>query len=308
MRGRNGGSVDLFPDVGVQIDTPDLAVARIAANQHGALTFEQLLEAGLGRHAIYDRVARGFLHRVHRGVYAVGHTGLSDEGRWMAAVLASGPGAVLSHAGAAALWGLLRPISGPIDISVPGRTGRGSRAGIRLHRCPSLAAGLAPALGRNRALVTRRRGIPVTTPARTVADLSGSVPPHLERRARRQAELLGMTLSGIATDRTRSDLEAEFLGLCRQHGLPSLEVNVRVGRWTVDFLWRGRRLVVETDSYLYHRGEVAFGEDRARDIGLRRLGYAVHRYTEAQIRDRPDEIAVELGEFLSRADDRHSSG
>ena len=76
---------------------------------------------------------------------------------------------------------------------------------------------------------------------------------------------------------------------------------MRIGRWTVDFLWRGRRLVVETDSYLYHRGEIAFRDDHERDMGLRRLGYVVHRYTEAQIRDRPDEIAMELGELLGKA-------
>jgi very-short-patch-repair endonuclease len=206
----------------------------------------------------------------------------------MAAVLAFGEGAVLSHGSAAVHWGLLKPIAGPVDVSVPTRAGRGKRAGVRLHR--------RAALGQPD--VTRHMGIPVTTPARTVADLPGAVPPRLAKRAHRQAEVLGLPLGETVTDGTRSDLEDDFLDLCRRHALPAPEVNVRVGRWTVDFLWPDRRLVVETDSYLYHRGKVAFEDDHERDFGLRGLGYDVLRLSEKQIGEGYERVARLLVEAL----------
>jgi very-short-patch-repair endonuclease len=231
--------------------------------------------------AVRRRVERGVLHRLHQGVYAVGHLAIDHQGRWMAAVLASGRDAVLSHGSAAAHWGLLRPLDGPVDVSVPTRAGRRRRGGIRLHRRPALIA----------ADLTRHRGIPITTPARTVADLSGVVPPRLARRARRQAEVLGMPLgSATASDRTRSDLERDFLRLCRRHGLPAPQVNVRLGSWTVDFHWPGRGLAVETDGYAYHRGEVAFEDDRARDLGLRAMGIEVIRLSGRGLSEEPARI------------------
>jgi very-short-patch-repair endonuclease len=220
----------------------------------------------------------------------------------MAAVLACGEGAVLSHASAAALWGLLRPMSGPVHVSVPTRHGRRQHIGIRLHRCPSLGA---PAREHSRggeavSLATVRNRIPVTTPARTVADLEGAVEARLVRRARRQAEIAGYSLAlGTRTDRTRSDVEGAFLELCRAHGLPAPEVNVRVGRWMVDFLWRERRLAVETDSYRYHRGSVAFEDDHARDLELRARGFDVRRFTELQIGAEPERIAADLRAALA---------
>jgi very-short-patch-repair endonuclease len=141
-------------------------------------------------------------------------------------------------------------------------------------------------------------GIPVTTPARTVADLPGAVPPRLARRAHRQAAVLGLPLGKAVTDGTRSDLEDDFLDLCRRHRLPPPEVNVRVGRWTVDFLWPDRRIVVETDSFLYHRGKVAFEDDHERDLGLRGLGYDVLRLSEKQIAERDGRVAALLVEAL----------
>ncbi|MEX2107374.1 MAG: DUF559 domain-containing protein [Solirubrobacterales bacterium] len=147
-------------------------------------------------------------------------------------------------------------------------------------------------------MATRRLGIPVTTAARTIEDLRGAVPAWQWRRAVRQAEIGGLHL-GIETDRTRSDLERDFLRLCRRRGLPLPEVNVRIGRWTVDFLWRPQRLVVETDSYLYHRGHVAFRDDRARDLDLRRLGLEVRRFSEQQISDEPDLVAMDLAEVFA---------
>jgi very-short-patch-repair endonuclease len=212
----------------------------------------------------------------------------------MAAVLACGDGAILSHGSAAVHWGLLRPVDGPVDVSVPVRSGRRRRRGIRIHRCASLAAGH----GTPGRLVTRHRGIPITTPARTIADLPRVFPPHLVRRATRQAEVLGLPLGGTVTDGTRSDLEVDFLHLCRRHSLPAPEVNVRVGRWTVDFLWPDRRLVVEADGYLYHRGKVAFEDDRERDLGLRGLGYEVLRLSEKQIAEGGERVAGLLVEAL----------
>lgn len=207
----------------------------------------------------------------------------------MAAVLASGDDAVLSHGSAAALWGLLRPISGPVAVSAPTKAGRRRRAGIRLHRCASLRPDQA----------TRHRGIPVTTPARTIADLRTTLPPKLVRRATRQAEMKGFSLgSGVETDGTRSDLERDFLQLCRRHHLPEPRVNVRVGRWMVDFLWPTERLAVETDSHRWHRGRVAFEDDHARDLDLRRRGYAVCRFTERQIREDAAEVVADLRDAL----------
>lgn len=222
----------------------------------------------------------------------------------MAAVLACGEGAVLSHGSAAVLWGLLRPLDGPIHVSVPSHAGRGKRTGIRLHRCPSLTAAVADtnAPGHRAtaspSLTTVRNRIPVTTVPRTIKDLRGEVEEHLYRRAVRQAELAGYSLPGEGGDRTRSDLERDFLRFCRRHGLPTPEVNVRIGRLTVDFLWRTQRLVVETDGYRYHRGATAFEDDHARDLHLRRQNYIVHRYTGAQLRNHPDEVVAELGEVL----------
>jgi hypothetical protein len=212
----------------------------------------------------------------------------------MAAVLALGPGAALSHMSAAALWGLLRPEGGPIDVSVPSNSGRRRRDGIRVHRCRSLTADQ----------ITERYRIPVTTPDRTIEDLHGNVPPHLVRRATRQAELAKYPLTARAragTKGTRSDLELDFLAFCAEHGIPRPEVNVRIGKWRVDFLWRAERVVVETDFFDYHRGSVPFEDDHQRDLDLRRAGYAVRRYTGAQIRDHPALVVADLGEVLGLA-------
>jgi predicted transcriptional regulator of viral defense system len=124
--------------MGHKSDTPDSRVGEIAQRQHGVVTLRQLEEAGLTRYAVAKRTKGGRLHRVHQGVYAVGHRGLSWHGRWMAAVLACGEGTVLSHGSAASLWALLKPIEGPIHVSISSTSGRKTRRGIHIHRCPSL--------------------------------------------------------------------------------------------------------------------------------------------------------------------------
>jgi very-short-patch-repair endonuclease len=283
-------------------------MAKIAARQHGVVSIAQLHEVDLDKSAITRRVKSGRLHHMHQGVYAVGHRALSLHGRLMAAVLACGEGAVLSHGSAAVLWKLLKPLDGPIHVSVPNTSGRKSRRGIHLHRTPTLAepspspSSLPIRGGRGRRLLTTHRdGIPVTTVPRTIEDLRAtSFPPRLLRRAIRQAELMGHRLDGIETDRTRSDLETLFLDLCRRHHLPMPEVNVKLGRWEVDFLWRSHRLIVETDSFAYHRGSVAFEDDHARDLDLRAAGYTVLRFSERQLEEEPGRVAADVRRALAQ--------
>jgi very-short-patch-repair endonuclease len=274
-----------------QSANPDRDIAEVAARQYGVISTAQLREAGLDKSAVKRRALAGRLHPIHRGVYAVGHPHLSAEGRWMAALLACGVGAVLSHRAAAAAWRLLpdQP-NAPVDVSIPSDTGKKIRRGIRLHRRPSL----------DPKTVTRHRRVPITTPARTIIDLSKVAPPAEVRRARRQATVLGLQVDGEGKDdATRSELEAHFLELCRQYRLPAPEVNVRIAGVLVDFAWRKRRLVVETDGYRYHRGRVSFEDDRARDLRLRSHGFEVVRLTYGQVTKQPTEIVGVLRKLLA---------
>jgi very-short-patch-repair endonuclease len=234
----------------------------------------------------------------------------------MAAVLACGDRAVLSHHSAAALWKLLKPIDGSIHVSVPTTNGRKPQRGIHLHRCPALSTPREPSPspfylhqegGRGRRLLTTHRDrIPVTSIQRTIDDLDGTVAPYLLRRAKRQAELLNVRLEGAEGRRARSDLEEDFFALVGRHHLPLPETNVKLGRWEVDFLWRQQRLVVEIDSFTYHGGSVAFHDDHARDLDLRQLGFTVLRYSELQLEDEPDRIAADVAAALtSRTQPRH---
>jgi very-short-patch-repair endonuclease len=291
----------------------DLRVAEVAGRQHGVVSVDQLRRCGISEDAIRGRVIAGRLHRVHRGVYAVGHAALPSEARWLAAVLALGRGphdgggsvlehwrAAVSHRSAASLWQLLPVTQGPCDVTVGGDGGRALRSGIRVHRSCSLGS----------SDVTLRGGIPVTAPARTIADLRraisvgapGALSPRELRRAIRQANVLGLPIGEEdATDRTRSDLERAFLLLCRRYRLPRPEVNIRVGPHLVDFLWRDRRFVVETDSYLYHRGRVAFQDDHGRDLELMGLGYEVLRLSERQLEVEPERAAAVLATRLGHS-------
>lgn len=233
----------------------------------------------------------------------------------MAAVLACGDGAVLSHHSAAALWKLLKPISGPIHVSIPTTNGRATQRGIHLHRCPSLSTPRKPSPspsypaeegGRGRRLLTtHRHRIPVTTIRRTVEDLDGTVAPYLLRGAKRQAELKNVRFKDAEGRRARSDLEEDFYALLVDYfpHLPLPETNVKLGRWEVDFLWRSHMLVVETDSFLYHRGSVSFETDYARDLDLRSAGYTVLRFNETQIEEEPARVAALVASELSHQTD-----
>lgn len=215
----------------------------------------------------------------------------------MAAVLAYGEDAVVSHRSAAELWELLKPSGGTVDVSVDGGGGRAKRGGIRLHRRAALRA----------ETLTRRHGIPVTRPAQTIADLRRFVPEKELRRAIRQADVLGLPLGeDVRHDRTRSDLERDFLRICRRYRLPVPEVNVPIGQYEADFVWSKLGFVVETDGYRYHRGKQAFLDDRRRDLELRSLGFEVQRLSEDQIDEEPERVAEILREVL--ASRRHRVG
>lgn len=244
----------------------------------------QLAALGVSRATVAAWTKRGRLHRLHRGVYAVGHAAPSELRRFMAAVRACGEGAALSHGSAAVLWGFLKPLRGPVHVTSPSTSGRVARRGIVLHRSPSLRA---------RGMTILRERILLTTPRRTIEDLPAAVPAHLVRRAKRQAEFLGYEL-GLPTDRSRSDLESDFLAFCQRHRLPRPEVNVKVGPLTVDFLWPEHEVIVETDFFDYHQGSVAFEDDHQRELALRLRGFTVRRYTGDQLRESPAGVANDL--------------
>ena len=274
-----------------KLDTATAALARLAASQHGVVTSRQLAALGISRATISTWVKRARLHRLHRGVYAVGHVAPNPLQRFTAAVLACGDGAVLSHGSAAVLWGFLKPLGGPVHVTSPSLSGKSARQGVALHRSPTVAE---PGARR------WREGIPVTSARRTIEDLPAHLPAHLVRRAKRQAEFLKHRL-GLPSDRSRSDLESDFLRFLFRNRLPRPLVNVAVGDYTVDFLWPRQRLVVETDFFAYHRGAVSFEDDHRRELHLRGRGYTVRRYTGAQIRDEPAAIVADLGRALGVA-------
>ncbi len=220
----------------------------------------------------------------------------------MAAALACGESAVLSHRSAARLWGMLPALGQagrPIDISLPSQSGRKPRKGIRIHRRASLAA----------QMTTKRREIPVTNPARTIADMQPLASPAEFRRMVRQAEVQGLR-TGLEPrrKRTRSELEDIFLGLCRKYRLPMPEVNVKVAEREVDFVWPKLRFAVETDSYGFHRGQYVFEDDHDRDLALRLAGLDVARLTYRQLTTKPDYcmgiVEKELEEAIARTSSR----
>ena len=297
---------------GLTDHTPlDLAIAQIATSQHGVISLLQLVALGLTKNAVTERVRAGRLHRVHRGVYAVGHAVLSSKGRWMAAVLACGEGAVLSYRSAASLHGLHRgPGRSVIDVTSPTRAGR-KRNGIAVH-----AGSLAE---RDK---TEVDGIPVTAVPRTLLDLAelGPVDRAVERavtlqtfdliairellersNGRRGAPRLRRAIAQYDDAPTRSELERAFLALIRRAGLPRPEVNVLVDVYEVDFLWRAQRLIVETDGHETHGTRAAIERDHKRDRRLRMLGWRVERFTWREVMHEPEAVAEALERMLSAA-------
>jgi Transcriptional regulator, AbiEi antitoxin/Protein of unknown function (DUF559) len=287
--------------------SPDAAIAALAANQHGVVTTRQLAALGVPPRAVSRRAADGRLHRVHRGVYAVGHPVLTERGRLTAAVLAGGEGTVLSHAAAAALWGIRASDAESIDVTTDHRSGRRKRPRLRIHRPRTLRPDE----------ITTHDGIPVTTPARTVLDLAATLRRRPLERILDRVEVLELTdypaLHHIAdahpghrgapklraaldthragTTLTKSELEERFLGLCRAHGLPTPLVNTWPSGQEVDFRFPGHALIVEADSWTHHRSRTAFENDRARDARHTRAGYRTLRFTHRQLTEQPATVA-----------------
>jgi very-short-patch-repair endonuclease len=271
----------------------DLVIARIAARQHGVVSTAQLRAARIDYEGIRRRVRSGRLHRVHRAVYAVGHRRLTFEGKCMAAVLALSKGCAISHRSAAVLWRMLPPHEGPIEVTVPGDGGRAKRTGITIHRSSTLIAGVS----------ILRDGIRVTKAARTLQDLHRTVTKETYQRAVRRALDLKLVKSRDLRrepDLTRSELERIFRGLCRRHRLPQPEVNARIGTYEVDFLWRDRGLIVETDGFRHHGDRSAFERDRARDAHLQSLGFRVLRFTHRQLKKDRSTVVAALRDLLGQ--------
>jgi len=256
--------------VGALAEKPDTLVARRAV--WGVISRAELRECGLPDDAIKHRVHSGWLHRVHRGVYAVGHPQLTPEGRFLAAVKACGPRAALSHYSAAIHWGLLEPFERFPDVTAP--TPRVHR-GINTHRSRSPLSD-----------VVVHRDIPTTAPQRTLDDLRKiGAPAKTLTRARRQAQTLGlMAPSAEPRAPTRSVLEDLVLDLILEAGFAHPDVNVplRIGGATLipDFRWPNQRLIVEADGAAYHRN--AAREDAQRQANLEATGERVIRVTHDQ--------------------------
>jgi predicted transcriptional regulator of viral defense system len=297
----------------------DIEIAGTANRQHGLVTLAQLEEMGMDRRTVAARVRAGRLHRIYSGVFAVGYPHLTREAALLAAVLSCGPGAVLSHGSAAALWGFWKEEGDEIHVIAPHRRGR-SPKGIVAHR-----DGWLPSSDR-----TVFRGIPCTTVARTLLDQAASLPPWDLRKALGEAEVRrlitnkqlrnqirrGRGRRGVArlrrladevhpqNKRSRSELERMFLHVCLQAGLPQPEVNVplRVGdrRFKPDFLWRDQRLILEADSRRFHDTDVAFVDDRRREQRLQLAGWRVSRCTWEQVEFEPLVLAETVRRLLAQ--------
>ncbi len=275
-----------------------MRVAELAAGEWGVLSVEELAAVGLSRQAILVRVRNGRLHRVHRGVYAVGHATLAREARWLAAVKACGTHAVLSHRSAAELWGLLERTDRLPAVTVPERERR-EHAGIEVHQSARL----------ERRDLTRRAQIPVTTPARTVLDLAAICGRRELRAAVRRGQashLISLRRLVEVIDRlapcrgvrklralladghvpTASELENIVFDLIADGGLVAPDVNkpIRVaGRWIKpDFRWPHERLIIEADGAAWHDQKLAREDDVERQALLEADGETVLRVTWRQ--------------------------
>lgn len=300
-----------------QLDN-DRLISALADAQHGVVSRRQLLAVGVSGDTIDMRLRQGRLVGVHRGVYAVGHAELRDEGRWLAAVEAHGAGAALSHFSAGSLWELGEFALLPIHVTVTGGGGRALRRGLRVHRVVSLP----------RDEVAFRRAIPVTTVSRTIADLAGTVSDRqleqmirsavrkrrfdlveqtalLDRHPHRPgATALRRVLASIqtrGTADTRSHLEVAFLQLCDDYDIPRPLANTFLLGELVDFRWPGTPLVVETDGFAFHAMPTTFAADRRRDQKLTLAGYTVIRFTWDQVVRERHATASTILKLLSRS-------
>ncbi len=305
---------DLKPHISDSDRPGDREIARLAACQHGAIAHWQLTELGFSRHQIDLRAQSGRLHRLYLSVYAVGHVRLSREGRWLAAVLACGPEAVLSHAGAVALWGLRPWEGGRVDVTVPGRTRRGQRD-IRVHNVRTL----------HRADRAKRDGIPVTSVHRALLDFAEVAHRQQLRLAieaadrkdlfdlreidelcarcggRRGLKPLKAVLAEMRepTPWTRSELECRTLALLREAGIPEPQVNVLVAGELVDLYWPGTTpLVIELDGWEFHRSRAQFEKDRRRDARLQVRGCWTMRITQWRIEREPQAVVADVISLL----------
>lgn len=297
----------------------DGTVWDLAARQHGVVSMEQLIGFGLSRSAIRHRIARGRLHPVMRGVYAVGRPELTRRGQWMAAALCCGQGtrgpvaAALSHRSAAALWGFGTEVKAAMEVSIRS-TSLLRRPGIRVHRRTGLKGGD----------VTACDGIPVTTPGRTLVDLGTQLGPAEIERAVIDADKLDLVSAdalrasleryrgqpGVARLRavldrrtfrlTDSELERRFLALVDSTGLPRPLTAQRVNGYRVDFYWPDLGLVVETDGLRYHRTPGQQGRDRLRDQAHSAAGLTQLRFTHEQIRHQPGHVRRVLKAVVDR--------
>jgi very-short-patch-repair endonuclease len=297
-------------------EDPATGIAALAERQHGVVCATQLYALGLSKDQVTARVAAGWLHRLHRGVYAVGRRSVSRHGHWMAAVLACGGVALLSHQSAAELWNIRRRKAGrpSLEVTIPKGDGSRPRAGLLVHRIPSLRV----------EEMTSRDRIPLTTPARTILDLACRLPRRQLERAIDEAERLrlcsedeladiarthpgragvGVLIDllgehAIGTTATRNDFEEAFLALCHIHHLPQPEVNVPLLDYVVDFFWAEAKLVVEVDGRGSHATRRAFQEDRDRDGRLAVAGYRVVRFTWWDVTRRPAVVADRVRRLL----------
>jgi very-short-patch-repair endonuclease len=284
------------------------ATWRLARAQHGVLARTDLLDLGFSDAGIKHRVASGRLHPVAGGVYAVGRPDLSPYGRWMAAVLACGEGAVLSHRSAAELWGIGFEERGRIDVSIRCRS-RLERAGVKVRSRPKLSVGS----------VVRRFGIPVTTPTQTLIDLATELKPLRLERAVNQADVHDLVdpetlrrsldayvgMPGAKTLRTMldrhtfrlsdSDLEIYFRPLALAAGFPLPLSKQWVLGYEVDFHFLDHGLIVETDGLRYHRTPAQQARMVKRDQTHTSHGFRVLRFTHWQIAHAPNEVAEVLG-------------
>jgi very-short-patch-repair endonuclease len=253
---------------------------------------------------------------VHREVFAVGHLKLSQQGRWLAAVLAYGERALLSHRSAAALWGISRPWAPAVDVTAPaGRQGIRRREKIWIHRGRLHAE--------DRAV---RGGIPVTTVSRTLFDMAEFVSLKRLESAWEEADRLNLlqlrAVEGVcergygrralrpirrllaearAATITRSPLEDDFVAFCRKHRLPMPSFNTTILGYEVDALWPAQRLAAELDSWEFHSHRAAFERDRIRDTALQVAGYRTIRVTHRRLHNEATALARELRALLERS-------